>query len=60
MSSKTVMLVFLPVAVLCILALVWDGQGGESVATPTLVEDQWQLILSGIPDSSFYRLRYEE
>ena len=33
---------------------------GAIDSTPTLVEDQWQLILSGIPASSFYRLRYEE
>ena len=33
---------------------------GAIDSTPTLVEDQWQLILSGIPASSFYRLRYDE
>lgn len=38
MSSKTLFFVFLPVAALLILALVWDGQGGESVAPAAIVE----------------------
>ncbi len=37
-SSKTLMLIFVPVATVLILALAWDGQGGESVAPAAIVQ----------------------